>query len=123
MPVEATREHLDAPSAESITAIPVISCDGVQLTAQDAVIDLDVLGVGGMGEKPMKAVVRVQMAGGGELEPRQCDMCGIEIDGGDAGWIGEEIAQHVAAARRDRDDAATRLHIQRFEIDDRILPN
>src|SRR5436189_1044993 len=98
MAIEATGEHLDATAAEPATAIPVISCDGVQPVAQDPVIDLYVLGVGGIGEKPMEAVVRVQMAGRGKLQPGQCDMRGVEIDGGDAGWIGKEIAQHVAAA-------------------------
>src|SRR2546423_6514980 len=68
MAIEATGEHLDATAAEPATAIPVISCDGIQPMAQDAVIDVHVLGVGGIGEKPMEAVVRVQMAGRGERD-------------------------------------------------------
>ena len=50
-------------------------------------------------------------------------MRAAEIDGGDAGGIGGQVGQDVAAARGDRHDMAVGLQRQRFEVDLRVLPD
>ena len=45
-----------------------------------------------------------QTTRGRELQPVQRDMGGVEVDGVDVGGVGGQIAQHIAAARGDRDD-------------------
>ena len=47
----------------------------------------------------------------------------VEVDGGDAGRIGREIGEHVAAARGDRDHLMSRADVERLHVDDRILPD
>lgn len=64
-----------------------------------------------------------QVSDRGELEPVQRDMRGVEIDGGDRGGTGEQVVEHVAAARRDRHQPALRRQRQRLEIDGGIFPD
>lgn len=58
-----------------------------------------------------------------DFQPPQCDMRGVEIDRDDLGRVGNQIGQDVAAARRDGDDAAVGLDLQRLHVDDRIFPD
>jgi hypothetical protein len=47
----------------------------------------------------------------------------VEIDRGDAGRIGGQIRQHVAAARGDGNDLMSRPDVERPHVDDRVLPD
>ncbi|MGZ2441506.1 hypothetical protein ACVI55_003942 [Sinorhizobium medicae] len=48
-------------------------------------------------------------------------MMRIEVDHVDAGRLGREIGQHVAAAGTDRNDPVSGADPHRLHVDDRIL--
>jgi hypothetical protein len=74
-------------------------------------------------EKPVEGGVVRQVAGGREFQLHQRNMSFVEIDGMDPGRIGGQIAQHIAAAGRDGNDAALRINFERLEINARVLPD
>ena len=87
------------------------------------IVDLDVAGVVGVAEERVELRVALQMARGRELEAGESDVGAVEVDGGDPGGIGDEVAQHVAAAGRDREHVALRRDLERLEVDDRVFPD
>ena len=50
-------------------------------------------------------------------------MRAVEVDRGDPGRIGDQIRQHVTAARCDGDDLMSRADVERLHVDDRVLPD
>ena len=50
-------------------------------------------------------------------------MGAVEIDRGDAGRIGREVGEDVAAARGDGDHLMPRPDVERGHVDDRVLPD
>jgi hypothetical protein len=55
--------------------------------------------------------------------PGQRHVRSIEIDRRNAGGVGDEVTQRVAAARRDRDDMVVGAKVERLHVYDRIFPN
>ena len=86
-------------------------------------VGLDVLLPVGVGEEGAEGGVVRQMAERRELQLVERHVRRIEIDGGDRDRRCREVAQHVAAARRDGDQALALLEAQRLEIDDGVFPD
>ena len=109
------------PSA--IAAVPIALRHLVEPRPKDLIVDLDVSGVAGVAEQGVELRVAVEMARGRELQADESDVGAVEVDGGDPRGIGDEVAQHVAAAGRDREHVAGRRDLERFEVDDRVFPD
>ena len=77
----------------------------------------------GLAEEAAEGGVVGQVRERGKLQLVERDVRRVEVDGGDGNGRGREIAEHVAAARRDGDEPLARLEAQRVEIDDRVLPD
>ena len=77
----------------------------------------------GLGEEAAEGGVVGQVRERGKLQLVERDVRRVEVDGGDRNRRGGEVAQHVAAARRDGDEPLALLEAQRLEIDDRVLPD
>jgi hypothetical protein len=60
---------------------------------------------------------------GRDLELVERDMAGIEVGDVDRGRTLGQIAQHVAAARRDGRDAVLRLELHRHQVDIGVFPD
>ena len=74
-------------------------------------------------EEAVERLVIGQVPGGGELEAVERDMRAVDIDRRDMLWPRREIAQHVAAARSDGDDAARAVERKCLKIDRGVLPD
>ncbi len=61
--------------------------------------------------------------GGGELQLEQGHVRGVEVDRLDMHRVGGQVAHHVAAAGRDRDQAAGRPQLQGRHVDLGVLPD
>ncbi len=121
--VEIAGEYADAAAAEHTTPVPVGARGGVEAGAQPLVVDVQVCaGVGTAEEAEERMIVR-QMPERTDLELAERHMRSVEIDRGDAHWIGGEIGEHVAPARGYGDDLVARPDLERLHIDDRIFPN
>ena len=59
----------------------------------------------------------------GQLQTRQRNMCMVQVQRRDAGWIGGEVTENVAAARGYGDEMITRLNAQRLHVNHRIFPD
>ena len=121
--VEIAGEQADAPAAERRPLVPVGARVGIELGAQPLVIGGDVGARVGAAEEAEEGLVVGQVLQRADLEPAERDMRAVEIDRGDAGRIGDQIGQHVAAARGDRDDLMSRADVERLHVDDRVLPD
>ena len=73
-------------------------------------------------ETPQRRMVR-QMLNSGNLEPVERDMMGVEINRRDTRGRGLEVAQHIAAARSDRDKMMVGLDLHGSHVHHRVLPD
>ena len=64
-----------------------------------------------------------QVAQGGNLQPAQRDMRGVQINGDDLARIGGQVRQRIAAATGDRQDAPAGRDFQRGHVGLRIFPD
>ena len=87
------------------------------------VVGRDIFRAVGPREEAMKGLVIGQIPRRAQFEAIERDMRAVEVDRGDAGGIGGQIAHHIAAAGGDGDDMIVRTDRQRLHVDDRILPD
>ena len=86
-------------------------------------IERDIAGPVGSAEESVVEIVVGQAADARKLEPVERDVRSREIERGDAGGVGDQIRQDIAAAGRDRDHVVIRRDRQRLEIDVRVFPD
>ncbi len=120
--VEVLGEVAGAAAAERVAAVPVGAGLRVERRAQPR-IGLKVGGDAGAGEEVVEGGVVGQVAPPRQPEAVERDVMGVEVDRGDGGGIGQEVAHHVAAARGDGDEAVGRFQRQRLHVDLGILPD
>ena len=121
--VEVAREQGDAPAAERRSLVPVGARGRVEPAAQPLVIGRHVGARVGAAEEAEEGLVVGQVLERADLELAERDMRPVEVDRGDAGRIGGQIGQHVAAARGDGDDLMSGPDVERLHVDDRVLPD
>src|SRR3984885_5403691 len=120
--VEIPGEEADAASTERRSLVPVSARGRVELCAQATIVGGDVGARIGAAEEAEEAVVVRQVLSPADLGPAERNMRPVEIDRGNAGRIGGQVGEHVAAARGDRDHVMARADVERLHVDDRILP-
>ena len=81
------------------------------------------MAVAGLAEEAEEIGLRGQMLYRRELHAVQRDVRGVEVDGVDRGRRAREIGEHVAAARRDGDDAVAFAELHRLHVDLRVFPD
>src|SRR5215472_1124558 len=119
----AVREQAEAPFAERRAAFPEGARLVVEVRLKVVAISVPGAGIDAVAEEAIEGAVIRQVLRRRQLESRQCEMCGVEVDGDDLRGIGEEIIEHVATAGGDRQHAARGLEAERFEVDAWILPD
>jgi len=96
---------------------------GIEFHPQAPVIGGDIGARVGSAEETEEAVVVRQVLESADLEPPKRDMGAVEIDRGDAGRIGREVGEDVAAAGGNGDHLMPRTDVERGHVDDRVLPD
>ena len=76
-----------------------------------------------MREEAAEQVVIGQRVDRGDLQAAQRDVRPVEVDCGDRGGVCGEIAQRVAAAAGDAENAAVFVDLEPFHVDHRVFPN
>ena len=77
----------------------------------------------GLAEEAEEFLVRGKVGERSQLQPRQGDMVGVEIDGDDLRRIGGQIVENIAAPRGDGDQPVVGLKVEGLQIDVRIFPD
>src|SRR5262249_17803580 len=98
----AVGKQAEPPLAEWRAALPEGARLVVEMRLQVIAIGGPRAGIDARAEQAIEGAVVRQLLGARQLEPREPQMRGIEIDGDDLGGIGKEIVEDVAAAGRDR---------------------
>ena len=87
--VEIVGEDADAAAAERRPLVPIGAARGIELWPQPAVVGGDVGARVGAAEEAEEGLVVGQVLSRADLEPPERDMGAVEVDGGDAGRIGQ----------------------------------
>ncbi len=121
--VEIAGEEADAAAPERRSLLPIGARRRIELGPQPPVVDGDVGARVGAAEEAEEGLVVGQVLRRADLEPSERDMRPVEVNGGDAGRVGDEVGEHVAAARGDGDHLMPRPDLERRHVDDRVLPD
>ena len=121
--VEIVSEDADAAATERGSLVPISARGRVELRAQATIVSGDVGARIRAAEKAKETVVIRQVLSRADLEPTERNMRPVEVDRGDAGRIGGQVGEYIAAARGDRDHLMAGADVQRLHVDDRILPD
>ena len=121
--IDAAREPRNASPTKLVSAIPVFCRWRIQIRPQVVIKKRYIPVVFGVSEKLSERDVAGQMRRSDQFQPQKSHVCRIEIDGVDALGLCDQIVHDIAAAGSDGHDSARGLDGQRFQIDDRVLPN
>ena len=121
--IEIAGEHADAAAAKRRPLVPIGARGRIELRPQPPVVGGDVGARVGAAEEAEEGLVVRQVLSRADLEPPERDMRSVEVDRGDAGRIGGQVGEHVAAARGDGDHLMPRPDVERGHVDDRVLPD
>jgi hypothetical protein len=114
--VDALGEPADAAPPDQVAPFPIAAGRFVQHRGQVRAVGGDVGRAVGLCEKAVERGMIRQGLRGGQLELVERDMRGVEIDGGDALGIGDQIGQHVAAPAGDGHHAAVGPNLQGLHV-------
>ena len=121
--IKARRETRDPAAAADVAALPIAPRRRVEMRAQMALVQSDILRAVGIGEEGAEAGIIGQMQRRRLFEPVERDMRWIEVHRSDSRGIGREIGEDVAAARGDRHDMTVGRNLQHLHVDHRIFPD
>ena len=96
--IEIVGEHADAAATERCSFVPIRARRRIEFRAQATIVGGDVGARIGAAEEAKEAVVVRQVLSRADLEPTESDMRPVEVDRGDAGRIGGQVGEHIAAA-------------------------
>ena len=121
--IEVARERFDPTPARDGAPLPIAARAEIEMRPDVLPVGGQVAAAVGRAEEAEERVVVGQVAQRAQLQPNERDMRAVEVDRRDAGRIGHQVVEDIAAAGADRQHVIGRADLHGLEVDRGILPD